>query len=203
MLFFPLCVFSQWQLLQGVGCMVIRQDGLILTTPRDTNFFESTKVDRKLFAYGGTMSFFYRIPLSSPVPGKIIIGPQTGIGFYFTRPKKSIDPTYQPDPGKKRLASGTFHVPLEISVRTGCLANPYGRNFGISVAGGLDMFRLRIPDEKAFALLPCGTIVLIYKKTGIRFSMCFMDFHSSYNSNLGEVARLTSSIKSFEIVRLF
>ena len=202
---FPLLSFAQLQVIAGVGFMVVKQNGIVLVpSSQIPGFSVKSIVDRKLFTFGGTITGFYRLS-RSPVPGKVSIGPQFGFGFHSTRLKKSNDSAYRPDPslaGWKRTF-GPINVPLEFAVRFGNMSDPENYPFGLSLAAGVDFFYLRLADEIGFAALPCGSVIFMMGKTGARLGFHLMEFRSVYNSNVGEVDRLTNSFTSFELVRAF
>jgi hypothetical protein len=202
----PVFSFAQIEVTGGLGFLFIKQQGFVLNPNMyDPALLERTDVDRTLYTFGETMNAFYRIKYFSFLPGKITMGPQFGIGFYYTKLSKAIDKTYQPDPAASRFKKtfGPSHIPLEFAFHFGSLANPEHKGLGASLSAGIDLFYLHIADEKAFAALPCGTIGIMKGRVGFRLGFHFIKFRSVFDTNEGEVTRLSNSLTSFEFAWIF
>jgi hypothetical protein len=205
-LLLPLLVPAQIIVEQGLGFMFLKQNGFVYRNAEPLPAFpEKIKVSRALAPFGGTFNVFIPFKMVSANESRYKFGVQTGLGFYYTRRKKSLDLNYVPAEGKHFFARtfGILHVPLLVAFKMGSALDPQKGRAGISIAAGLDAFYLDIPDEKAFALLPTSNFTFSKGKNGIRAGFYHMKFRSVFNSNAGEITRVKTAFFQLEVFHSF
>ena len=208
LLFFLFPVFLNAQIIvePGVGFMFLQQRGFVFSDPNPLNVFPGKiHVGRALAPFGGTFAVFIPFKMAITYMPRYKFGTQTGLGFYSTNKKKSMDLNYIPavDAGFFGRTFGILHIPMMVSLRTGSALFPERGVFGFAIAAGLDAFYLNIPDEKGFALIPTTNITLMKGKNGVRAGFYHMKFKSVFNSNAGEVVRLKTSFFQLEVFHSF
>lgn len=208
LLFLLLPLFSRAQLIvePGVGFMFLNQNGFVFQDKLPLPLFPQKRdVGRYLAPFGGTFAVFVPFKMVTTYTPRYKFGIQTGLGFYSTNKKKSLDLNYQPgfDDGFFKNTFGILHVPVMVSFRAGSALNREKGSRGIAIAAGLDAFYLDIPDEKGFALLPTTNITYTKGRNGLRAGFYHMKFRSVFNSNAGEIVRIKTAFFQCEVFHSF
>lgn len=203
---YPFFVPAQIVVEQGMGFMFLQQRGFVFKEKKPQPIFPTKiEVGRYLAPFGGTIAIFIPFKIISPRLPTYKFGIQTGMGFYYTSRKKSLDLNYVPDPDADFLKRtfGIIHLPLLISFRRGSAFYAVRGRKGIAIAAGLDSFYLNIPDETGFALLPTTNFTFLKGRNGIRAGFYHLKFRSVFTSNSGEILRLKTSFFQLEVFHSF
>ena len=212
LLFFLLPFFASAQVIvePGVGFMFLQQRGFVFIDPCTPGYSSSAfpyrlDIGRYLSPFGGTFAVWVPFKMVTSYTQRYKFGVQTGMGYYSTWKKKSIDPNYYPPPEGGFLAKtfGILHLPMLVSLRTGSALFPESGVFGFAIAAGVDAFYLNIPDEKGFALIPTTNFTFMKGKNGVRAGFYHLKFKSVFKSNAGEVVRLKTSFFQLEVFHSF
>lgn len=205
---FPLSTIAQFDCDASIGFMIVNQEGHILLVDRNTyQVQQNSEVDRTLFSLGGMFTAYHPLMKNKFPPAEFSFGIQTGLGFYYARRKESEELAYQPDVSANFFSKsfGTLVIPALATVRFGKLAHLSEEDeTGLSLGIGASLIYLRIADEKGLAILPAISANLLFKrKSGFRFVYHPLRYRSVYQTNAGEIDRLTSQFNMLEYTLRF
>ncbi len=203
---FPFFLPAQLIVEPGIGFMFLQQRGFVLREQDPLSPYP-TKIDvgRALAPFGGTFAVFIPFKPATTYTKRYKFGTQTGLGFYSTNKKKSMDLNYIPavDAGFFGRTFGILHIPVMVALRTGSALYPEKEKLGFAVAAGFDALYLNIPDEKGFALIPTSNFTFMKGKNGVRAGFYHLKFKSVFKSNAGELLRLKTSFFQLEVFHSF